>query len=79
MVQHPRNAEFIFHHSERISPVLFIKWLNHFGYIEGPNGEIDWCIMDDDMDFDSFLSGIDTSGLLAMFHIFSMTACKLQR
>ncbi|SNR89255.1 dihydrofolate reductase family protein [Flavobacterium sp. ov086] len=30
------------------------------GFIEGPNGEIDWCIMDDDMDFDSFLSGIDT-------------------
>jgi len=30
------------------------------GYIEGPNGEIDWCIMDDDMDFIEFLSGIDT-------------------
>lgn len=30
------------------------------GYIEGPNGEIDWCIMDDDMDFGSFLAGIDT-------------------
>jgi dihydrofolate reductase len=30
------------------------------GYIEGPNGEIDWCIMDDDMDFEEFLSGIDT-------------------
>lgn len=30
------------------------------GFIEGPNGEIDWCIMDDDMDFDSFLSTIDT-------------------
>src|SRR5690606_17649805 len=30
------------------------------GFIEGPNGEIDWCIMDDDMDFESFLSGIDT-------------------
>ncbi|PKF74542.1 dihydrofolate reductase family protein [Chryseobacterium sp. PMSZPI] len=30
------------------------------GFIEGPNGEIDWCIMDDDMDFDSFLSSIDT-------------------
>lgn len=29
------------------------------GYIEGPNGEIDWCIMDDDMDFEGFLSGID--------------------
>lgn len=30
------------------------------GFIEGPNGEIDWCIMDDDMNFDKFLSGIDT-------------------
>lgn len=30
------------------------------GFIEGPNGEIDWCIMDDDMDFDGFLENIDT-------------------
>jgi len=30
------------------------------GFIEGPNGEIDWCIMDDDMDFDGFLTTIDT-------------------
>lgn len=30
------------------------------GFIEGPNGEIDWCIMDDEIDFDGFLSGIDT-------------------
>jgi len=30
------------------------------GFIEGPNGEIDWCIMDDDMDFEGFLAGIDT-------------------
>lgn len=30
------------------------------GFIEGPNGEIDWCIMDEDMDFEGFLSGIDT-------------------
>jgi dihydrofolate reductase len=30
------------------------------GFIEGPNGEIDWCIMDDDMNFDGFISGIDT-------------------
>lgn len=29
------------------------------GFIEGPNGEIDWCIMDKDMDFDGFLAGID--------------------
>lgn len=30
------------------------------GYIEGPNGETDWCIMDDDMGFDDFLSSIDS-------------------
>ena len=30
------------------------------GFIEGSNGEIDWCIMDDDMDFEVFLSTIDT-------------------
>lgn len=30
------------------------------GFIEGPNGEIDWCIMEEDMDFEGFLSGIDT-------------------
>lgn len=30
------------------------------GFIEGPNGETDWCIMDDDMDFDGFLSSVDT-------------------
>lgn len=30
------------------------------GFIEGPNGEIDWCIMDDDMNFESFIESIDT-------------------
>lgn len=30
------------------------------GFIEGPNGEIDWCILDDDMGFDEFLVSIDT-------------------
>jgi dihydrofolate reductase len=30
------------------------------GFIEGPNGETDWCIMDDDMDFHDFLTTIDT-------------------
>lgn len=30
------------------------------GFIEGPDGEVDWCIMDDDMGFDSFLDSIDT-------------------
>ncbi|MGG5210862.1 dihydrofolate reductase family protein [Chryseobacterium sp. MIQD13] len=30
------------------------------GFIEGPNSETDWCIMDDDMNFDEFLNSIDT-------------------
>lgn len=30
------------------------------GFIEGPHGEIDWCIMDDDIQFDQFLNSIDT-------------------
>ncbi|GAB3064230.1 dihydrofolate reductase family protein [Salinicoccus sesuvii] len=30
------------------------------GFIEGPQGEIDWCIMDPDMDFTAFLASIDT-------------------
>lgn len=30
------------------------------GFIEGPKGEIDWCVMDEDMDFNGFLSRIDT-------------------
>ncbi|MBL1219454.1 dihydrofolate reductase [Chryseobacterium sp. L7] len=30
------------------------------GFIEGPNGETDWCIMDGDMNFTGFLDSIDT-------------------
>lgn len=30
------------------------------GFIEGPNGEIDWCILDDDMELDDFLETVDT-------------------
>ena len=30
------------------------------GFIEGKNGEIDWCIMDPEMEFNDFLNGIDT-------------------
>ena len=29
------------------------------GLIEGPDGEVDWCIMDDDMDFPAFLDQVD--------------------
>ena len=30
------------------------------GFIEGPGGEVDWCIMEDDMDFGAFLDRVDT-------------------
>ena len=30
------------------------------GFIEGPNGEVDWCIMDSEMGFIDFLHTIDT-------------------
>lgn len=30
------------------------------GFIEGPNGEVDWCIMDEELKFDQFLDSIDT-------------------
>ncbi|MEL4026719.1 dihydrofolate reductase family protein [Lysinibacillus endophyticus] len=30
------------------------------GFIEGENGEVDWCIMDPEMNFLEFLNGIDT-------------------
>lgn len=30
------------------------------GFIEGKDGETDWCIMEPDMKFDEFLNGIDT-------------------
>jgi dihydrofolate reductase len=30
------------------------------GFIEGINKEIDWCIMDEDMDFNEFLDSVDT-------------------
>ena len=29
------------------------------GFIEGPNGEVDWCIMDEEMAFDQFLREVD--------------------
>lgn len=30
------------------------------GFIEGPQGEVDWCIMDAEMGFNAFLNTIDT-------------------
>jgi len=31
------------------------------GFIKGPNGEIDWCIMNNDVGFEGFLSDIDAT------------------
>lgn len=44
----------------RMKKVILDLAVSLDGFIEGPNGEIDWCIMDDDMDFDGFISSIDT-------------------
>lgn len=30
------------------------------GFIEGPNGEYDWCIMEPELDFQAFLDSVDT-------------------
>ncbi|TCZ69569.1 dihydrofolate reductase [Paenibacillus albiflavus] len=30
------------------------------GFIEGKNGEVDWCIMDSELEFNNFLNQIDT-------------------
>jgi len=30
------------------------------GFIEGANGELDWCILEEDMHFDRFLASVDT-------------------
>lgn len=30
------------------------------GFIEGAKGETDWCLLDEEMDFDGFLATIDT-------------------
>jgi len=54
--QSPRIRQII----KKMKKVILDLAVTLDGFIEGPNGEIDWCIMDDDMDFDGFLSGIDT-------------------
>ena len=30
------------------------------GFIEGPHGEVDWCIMDEEMEFGSFIADLDS-------------------
>jgi dihydrofolate reductase len=46
--------------SERPRRVLLDLAVTLDGFIEGPKGEVDWCIMDPDMDFKKFLYQIDT-------------------
>ena len=48
------------YHLQEMRKIILDLAVTLDGFIEGPNGEIDWCIMDDDMDFDGFLSSIDT-------------------
>ncbi|MEB2271363.1 dihydrofolate reductase family protein [Bacillus safensis] len=46
--------------NERARRVILDLAVTLDGFIEGPNGEVDWCIMDPDMDFNQFLNQIDT-------------------
>jgi dihydrofolate reductase len=46
--------------SERPRKILLDLAVTLDGFIEGPKGEVDWCIMDPDMDFKNFLQQIDT-------------------
>ena len=46
--------------NERARRVILDLAVTLDGFIEGPNGEVDWCIMDLDMDFNKFLNQIDT-------------------
>lgn len=46
--------------SDRPRRILLDLAVTLDGFIEGPEGEVDWCIMDPDMDFKNFLQQIDT-------------------
>ncbi len=46
--------------SESARKVILDLAVSLDGFIEGPKGEVDWCIMEPDMDFGGFLSDIDT-------------------
>ncbi|MCY1119977.1 dihydrofolate reductase family protein [Bacillus safensis] len=46
--------------NERARRVILDLAVTLDGFIEGPSGEVDWCIMDPDMDFNKFLNQIDT-------------------
>ena len=51
---------YIYQTIEEMKKVVLDLAVTLDGFIEGPNGEIDWCIIDDDMDFEGFISSIDT-------------------
>lgn len=44
------------------------------GFIEGLNGEIDWCIIDEDMNFDGFLSPLTPYFMVELATIFGETS-----
>ena len=46
--------------NERARRVILDLAVTLDGFIEGPNGEVDWCIMDPDMGFNKFLNQIET-------------------
>ncbi|RDW22120.1 dihydrofolate reductase family protein [Oceanobacillus chungangensis] len=46
--------------NERATRVILDLAVTLDGFIEGPKGEVDWCIMDPEMDFTNFLNQIDT-------------------
>lgn len=46
--------------SEKRRKVILDLAVSLDGFIEGPNGEIDWCIMEAGMNFTDFLDNIDT-------------------
>jgi dihydrofolate reductase len=50
------------HMTENIEPrrIILDLAVTLDGFIEGKNGEVDWCIMDADMEFSNFLNCIDT-------------------
>ncbi|MBP2078646.1 dihydrofolate reductase family protein [Oceanobacillus polygoni] len=47
-------------HKKRQRSVILDLAVTLDGFVEGKNGEVDWCIMDSEMGFHNFLNQIDT-------------------
>lgn len=47
-------------HNKQLRRIVLDLAVSLDGFIEGINGETDWCIMDEDMDFTKFLNSVDT-------------------